>query len=112
MAIDIATSTGGYQAIKEESESNDASIFIDTENFDLFGHFEDSFDFLNEKTIMITTADYNVLSTAEEGTIDYELWHNPHITWVVQDDNELETVGLNTVSVTGSTLNITLSTKK
>ena len=112
MAIDIATTTGGYKAIKEESATNNANVFIDTENFDLFGHFEDNFDFLNEKTIVISTLDYNVLSTAEEGTIDYELWHNPHITWVVQDDNELETVGINSVSITGSTLNITLSTKK
>lgn len=106
MAINIATATGGYEAIKEESATNDASVFIDTENFDLFGHFGNTFDFLNEKTIEINTTDYEALSTAASGTTNYELWHNPHITWVVREDNEWETIGLNSISIDGSTLKI------
>ena len=112
MAIDIATTTGGYAAVKAESATNDANIFIDTENFDLFGHFGDNFDFLNEKTIVINTTDYNILRTAAAGTTNYELWHNPHITWVVQDDTEWQTIGVDSVNVTGSSLNITLSSRQ
>lgn len=112
MAIDIATTTGGYAAVKAESATNDANIFIDTENFDLFGHFGDNFDFLNEKTIVINTTDYNTLRNAVVGTTNYDLWHNPHITWVVKEDNEWQSMGVDNVSVSGSTLNISLSSRK
>lgn len=112
MTINIATTTGGYNNIKEEAKTNDASIFIDTKNFDLFGHFGDDVDFLNEKTIVISTLDYNILSTATPGTNNYALWHNPHITWVVQDDTIWESIGLKDVSISGSSLNIKLSSKE
>ncbi len=112
MTINFATTTGGYAAVKQEAATNNANVFIDTRNFDLFGHFGNNVDFLNEKTIMINTTDYEVLKNAQEGSLNYELWHNPHITWIVQEENEWETIGINSISIEDSTLNIELSSRQ
>ena len=112
MTIKIATTTGGYANIKTESVTNDANLFIDTENFDLFGRFNNHFDLLNEKTIIINTSDYDKLRTAEPGTLNYELWYNPHITWVVQEQNEWETIRLDSINIQDSSLNIISSSRQ
>ena len=111
MSLKLKTLTGNYQTIKQEALNNFTNILIDTENLDLYGYFNDHFNLLNEKTIIINTLDYQILSTAESDTINYELWHNPNITWIVQEENEWETFGLNNIDITDSTLNITLSSR-
>ena len=99
-----------YLAAKE---IENAQIIIDKTDFNLFGRFGDNFDFINERTIMIDTEEYNELINAQAGTTLYELWHNPHITWVLKEEKQWNSMGVKNIDINAEeeTLIIEFSSK-
>ena len=114
---------------KNAKNINNATVIIDNTDFNLFGNFDNNnFNFLNERTITINTNEYNDLSSAQFQLIDpeeniteeqreaqerqnvlYELWHNPHITWILRENRQWNSIEVERISLNDNEETLTIS---
>lgn len=115
---------------KNAKSINNATVIIDNTDFNLFGNFDNNnFNFLNERTITINTNEYNDLSSAQFQLIDpedeniteeqreaqerqnilYELWHNPHITWILRENRQWNSIEVESININDNEETLTIS---